>query len=399
MQNAAERDFMRKRFGSVLLLLLVALAGCDLNAAPPSDPGRELTPASNLGGELKIGAAAPLTGDTADGGIQIRQGAELAAAEWNAKGGLLGKRIVIVSADDQANPSQAAAVAGKLVSSQVVAVVGHKDSGLSIPASEIYDKAGIVMVSPTSSNPALTTRGLETVFRVCPMDTTQGPFLADYLVTKLQKKQIAVLYADTAYGQGLYEQFAKRATELGAAPVIAQQIHRGDRDFTTPLQAVAALAPDAVMYAGSVPEGIVIAQQMKEMNIRATFIGGDTLFQREFTHETGSAGEGAYVTSFFPDPLKDDDTKAWVERYRALFKRNPGGNSLGGYVAALTLLEAIKKANSTDPAAVLAAMRNLQFDSFIGPIAFDDKGDLKDQRAHLFLWQVKDGEFTLVTDR
>src|SRR5215212_11678011 len=106
---------MRKRFGPVLLLLVVVLAGCDLNAPPPSDPGRELTPTGNFTGEIKIGAAAPLTGDTADGGIQIRQGAELAAAEWNAKGGLLGKRIVIVSADDQANPNQAAAVASKLL--------------------------------------------------------------------------------------------------------------------------------------------------------------------------------------------------------------------------------------------------------------------------------------------
>ena len=186
---------------------------------------------------------------------------------------------------------------------------------------------------------------------------------------------------------------------MGVTPVADQQIKRGDRDFSAALQPLVALAPDAVMYAGSVPEGIIIAQQMKELGIKSTFIGGDTLFQREFTHETGSAGEGAYVTSFFPDPLKDEQTKAWVERYRLLFKRNPGGNSLGGYVAALTLLEAIKKANSSDPAAVKGAMQNLQFDSFIGPIAFDSKGDLKDQRSHLLLWQVKGGEFVAVTDR
>ncbi len=389
---------MLKRLGSVLLLLVVTLAGCDTGTATP-DPGRALTPSSSLNGEIKIGTAAPFTGDTADGGIQIRQGAELAAAEWNAQGGLLGKRITIVAADDQASTSQATTVANKLISNQVVAVVGHKDSGLSIPASAVYNKAGIVMVSPTSSNPQLTAQGFDTVFRVCPVDTTQGPFLADFLINKLGKKKIAVIYADTAYGMGLHEQFVNRAGELGVTPVTEQQIHRGDRDFSPALQVVAPLAPDAVVYAGSVPEANIVAQQMKEMNIKATFIGGDTLFQREFTHETGSATEGAYVTSFFPDPLKDDQTKAWVERYRLMFKRNPGGNSLGGYVAALTLFEAIKKANSTDPAAIKTAMRNLQIDSFIGPIAFDDKGDLKDQRDHLYLWQVKDGEFTLVTDR
>jgi branched-chain amino acid transport system substrate-binding protein len=390
---------MIKRFWPAVLITLLVLAGCDMGPQPPADPGLALTPAANLSGEIKIGAAAPLTGDTADGGIQIRQGAELAAAEWNAQGGLLGRRIVVVAADDQANPNQAAPVATKLLSSQVVAVVGHKDSGLSIPASEIYNKAGVIMVSPTSSNPTLTQRGLDTVFRVCPMDTTQGPFLAEYAVNTLQKKKIAVVYADTAYGRGLREQFTNRLNELGVPPVVEQEIHRGDRDFTVPLQAVAPHAPDLVMYAGSVPEAIIIVQQMKEMGIKTTFIGGDTLFQREFTHETGSASEGAYVTSFFPDPLKDDRTRTWVERYRALFKRNPGGNSLGGYVAALTLFEAIKKAGGTDPAAVKTAMRGLQFDSFIGPIAFDEKGDLQDQRAHLFLWQVKDGEFNLVTNR
>ncbi len=389
---------MFKRVQILMLLLVVTLAGCDSGAATP-DPGQALTPSSGLNGEIKIGTASPYTGDTADGGIQIRQGAELAAAEWNAQGGLLGKRVIIVAADDQASTSEAATVAAKLVSDQVVAVVGHKDSGLSIPASAVYNKAGIVMVSPTSSNPQLTAQGFDTVFRVCPVDTTQGPFLADYLITKLGKKKIAVLYADTAYGQGLHDQFVKHAAELGVTPVTEQQIHRGDRDFSAALGVVAPLAPDAVVYAGSVPEGIIIAQQMKELNIKTTFIGGDTLFQREFMHETGSATEGAYVTSFFPDPLKDDKTKAWVERYRLLFKRNPGGNSLGGYVAALTLLEAIKKANSTDPGAIKTAMHNLQIDSFIGPIAFDDKGDLKDQRDHLYLWQVKGGEFTLVTDR
>jgi branched-chain amino acid transport system substrate-binding protein len=389
---------MFKRLSRLLLLLAVMLAGCDAGTTP-TDPGRDLTPSSSLNGEIKIGTAAPFTGDTADGGIQIRQGAELAAAEWNAKGGLLGRKITIVAADDQASTSQAAPVANKLISSQVVAVVGHKDSGLSIPASAVYNQAGIVMVSPTSSNPQLTAQGFDTVFRVCPVDTTQGPFLADFLISKLGKKKIAVIYADTAYGLGLHDQFVKRANELGVPPVTEQQIHRGDRDFSAALSVIAPLAPDALLYAGSVPEAIVIAQQMKEMNIKTTFIGGDTLFQREFTHETGSATEGAYVTSFFPDPLKDDQTKAWVERYRLLFKRNPGGNSLGGYVAALTLFEAIKKANSTDSAAITTAMHNLQIDSFIGPIAFDEKGDLKDQRDHLYLWQVKNGEFTLVTDR
>ena len=194
----------------------------------------------------------------------------------------------------------------------------------------------------------------------------------------------------------LHDQYDQELKKLGVTAVTEQQIHRGDVDFSATLQIVQPLNPDVVLYAGSVPEAIVIVQQMKEMGIKAPFVGGDTLFQREFTHTTGSASEGDYVTSFFPDPLKDDQTATWVARYRALFKRDPGGNSLGGYTAALAIFQAIKKANSADPAAIKDAMRNLQFDSFIGPIAFDAKGDLQNQRAHLFLWQVQNGAFVAV---
>src|SRR6266568_2709190 len=196
---------MRKKhtpfFLALILVVSIMLNACDQGAQP--------TPTFN--GTIKVGVAAPYTGDTADGGIQIWQGAELAADEVNASGGVLGKKIVIVPSDDSADPKKAADVANGLVSQGIVAVVGHKDSGVSIPASVIYHAAGIVQVTPTSSNPTLTSQGFDTVFRVCPVDTTQGPLMAEFMIQKLGLTQIAVIYANTTYGHGLRGEFERPA--------------------------------------------------------------------------------------------------------------------------------------------------------------------------------------------
>jgi branched-chain amino acid transport system substrate-binding protein len=375
---------------TLLSLLISALV---LSACEPGSSGPKPTP--SFTGSIKIGVAAPYTGDTADGGIQILQGAELAAAEVNASGGIQGKRVEIVPADDAANPATAAETARKLVDAGVVAVVGHKDSGVSIPASEVYHAAGIVQITPTSSNPTLTQQGFDTVFRVCPVDSTQGPLLADLLVQKLGFTGIAVIYADTAYGRGLRAEFERRAGELGVTPLASQEIKRGGKDFTSTLQAIQPLSPQAIFYAGSLPEGIIIVSQMKELGLKATFVGGDTLFQPDFIRETGNAAEGAYLSAFFPDIMKAQETaqRDWVTSYRAQFKRNPGGNSSGGYVAAQAMFEAMRDAGTTDPAALKEALKKLDMSSFIGRIAFDQKGDLQDQRAHLHVFKVQNGEF------
>jgi branched-chain amino acid transport system substrate-binding protein len=373
------------------LLLVPLLAACDL-ALP------DVRPTPSYTGIIKIGVAAPYTGDTADGGIQIWQGAQLAADEVNARGGVLGKKIEIVPADDAADPGKAKEVARRLVDEGVVAVIGHKDSGVSIPASEVYHAAGIIQITPTSSNPRLTSQGFDNVFRVCPVDSTQGPFLADFMVRKLGLRRIAVIYANTAYGQGLREQFERRLAELNITPLATHEIKRGDKDFTATLQAIQPRSPQAIFYAGSLPEAIIIVSQMKELGIKAGFVGGDPLFQPEFIVHTGSASEGAYVSSFFPDMVQSDNPahRNWVAAYRTAFRRNPGGNSSGGYVAAQVLFEAMRRANSTDPAAVKQALRNLDIDSYIGRIAFDHKGDLRDQQAHLRVFRVQGGQFVPV---
>ena len=304
-----------------------------------------------------------------------------------------------MSADDAADPNKAKAVAQQLVSDGVVAVVGHKDSGVSIPASSVYNQAGIVEITPTSSNPMLTAQGFDTVFRVCPIDSTQGPFLAELLIQKLGLKKIAVVYANTAYGMGLRQEFEKRAQELGVTPVSSQQINRGDKDFTSTLQAIQPLSPEAVFYAGSLPEGIIIASQMKELGIKATFVGGDTLFQADFPAKTGSASEGAYITSFFPDvklDLRNSADRDWVTEYRSSVQAQPWGQLFRRLRRGTALIKALRDAHSTDPAQVKAALKKVDMPSLIGRIAFNSKGDLQDQKAHLYLFQVKNGEFVPV---
>jgi branched-chain amino acid transport system substrate-binding protein len=379
------------RATALLVVFSLLLTACDLG-------NQASRPTPTFTGSIKIGVAAPYTGDTADGGIQILQGAQLAANEINEQGGIDGKKIEIVPADDAANPAKAQEIANKLVADGVVAVVGHKDSGVSIPASEIYNAAGIVQITPTSSNPQLTAQGFDTVYRVCPIDTTQGPLLADFLIEKLGLKKISVIYANTAYGMGLRDQFERRAGELGVTPLSSQEIKRGDKDFASTLQAIQPQSPQAIFYAGSLPEAIIIVSQMKELGIKATFVGGDTLFQPDFIRQTASASEGAYVSSFFPDMMKSQEQahRNWVSAYREVFKRNPGGNSSGGYVAAQAIFSAMRAANSTDPAQVKTALKSLDMQSFIGRIAFDARGDLQDQQAHLHLFQVKNGEFVPV---
>lgn len=386
----------------LVVLMLLLLTACD--SGTPNDPGISTigTPQGNqnFNGTIKIGVAAPLSGDTADGGIQIVQGVQLAAQEINDKGGLLGKRVEVVLKDDKANADAGKKVASELVVEKVSAVVGHKDSGVSDAAAPIYEAAGIVQISPTSSRPDLTTKGLDNFLRTCPNDSFQGPYLADYVVNKLGKKKIAIINGNTPYGKGLREFYERKLAELNVVPVAAVEIERGGLDFTSALRQVKAAQPEVVMYAGSIPEAIIVTRQMHDEAITETyipdaiFVAGDTVFQRDFIKSTGKASEGAIISSFFTDTVKVGSLRPWVNSYRTLFQRDPGGNSAGGYTAAQVVFEAIRKANSDDPAAVLTAAKSVQLsDSLIGPISFNQQGDLADPGPHLHLFRVEGGQF------
>jgi branched-chain amino acid transport system substrate-binding protein len=340
---------------------------------------------------IKIGAAGQLTGAEAVFGSDMLNGVKLAVEEWNAKGGVLGKKIEIVPGDDQAEPRQAVAVANKFVNEGVVGVVGHFNSSCSIPASEVYNKAGIPQISHASTNPKLTDQGFSDVFRVCGRDDQQGKAAADFAVQKLKAKRIAIIHDKTTYGQGFAEEF-KKAVGPAAEIVAYEGITKGEKDYSPVVTKVKAARPDLVFFGGIYTEGGLLIKQFKAVGGTAPFIGGDGIMSEELLKIGGPGTEGTYAT-FGPDTKDSPSAKGFNESYRKKYGE-PGVYSIYAYDAANILLQAIQKAGTTDGKAVTAAIRATDANCALGHIQFDEKGDVK--VSPYVVWQVTGGKFKQV---
>ncbi len=349
-------------------------------------------------GTIKVGVAAPLSGDLADGGDSVDKGARLQAERINKQGGLLGYKIEVISEDDESDDAVAEDVAGKLIADGVKMVVGHYNSGQSIAASTIYNKGRVIMITPTSSNPALTRQSLPYIFRVNPTDEAQGPQLARFAVQKLAKKRIAIIHDESDYAKGLMTEFAKAAQALGVTPVLTVLAASGRDAYTDILQQVQAATPDLVFGALDYPAAEVVLLNKKALGLSNDWIFGDAVFQYEVILTTGSASEGIYISSFSPSirGLERTDAKDFVKEYRALFGRNPGPDSVPGALALDVWARAVKAAGKFDADAVAAAIKKLQFTAPITnlSIAYDQKGDLVS--PVIYISQVKDGQFIAV---
>jgi branched-chain amino acid transport system substrate-binding protein len=349
-------------------------------------------------GTVKVGVAVPLSGDLADGGDSVDKGVRLQAERLNKQGGLLGNKIEVVSADDQADDQAAQDAAGALAGDGVKLVVGHYNSGQSIAASPIYNKAKIVEITPTSSNPALTQQGFPYLFRVNPTDSAQGPQLARFAVQKLGKKRIAIMNDETDYAKGLASEFTKAAQTLGLTPVLTVLAPSGQDDYKAILQKVKDANPDLVFGALDYPATEVILLNKKDLGMTNDWLFGDAVFQYEVILKTGSAGEGVYISSFSPSirGLTGKDATAFVQEYRDQFGRNPGPDSVPGALALDVWAQAVKAAKSFDADAVAAAIKKLQFTAPITqiPVAYDANGDLTN--PVIYISQVKDGQFVAV---
>lgn len=352
-------------------------------------------------GVVKVGVAAPLSGDLADGGDSVEKGARLQAERLNAAGGVLGYKIEVVGMDDEADDDVATEVAGELIGEGIKLVVGHYNSGQSIAASGIYAKARVIMITPTSSNPALTRQNLPYIFRVNPTDEAQGPQLARFAIEKLGKKRIAVMYDESDYAKGLANEFTKTAQTLGVTPVLSILAPSGRDSYSDILQKVHAAAPELVFGALDYPAAEVVLLNKKELGMTNAWLFGDACFQYEVILTTGSASEGIYISSFSPSirGLERDDAKEFVKQYRQLFGRNPGPDSIPGALALDVWARAVKAAGKFDADAVAAAIKKLQFTAPITnlPISYDQKGDLVSPT--IYISQVKDGQFVSVETR
>jgi branched-chain amino acid transport system substrate-binding protein len=342
---------------------------------------------------IKIGQVAPLTGPQAHLGKDNDNGARLAIEEVNAQGVTIGGATVkfeLVSEDDQADPKTGTIVAQKLVDARVAGVIGHLNSGTSIPASKIYNDAGIPQISPSATNPKYTQQGYRGAFRVMANDVQQGKVLGEYAVTKLRAKKIAIIDDRTAYGQGLADEFEKAAKAAGATVVGREYTSDKSTDFRAILTNVKARQPDIVFYGGMDSQAGPMAAQMKSLAIKAKLLGGDGAQSVEFIKLAGPAAEGSIASSPGLPLDKMPGGKGFTDRFTAKYGQIQIYAPYA-YDATMTLIEAMKKANSTEPAKYLPELSKTSRQGVTGPIAFDEKGDLRS--GPITLYEVKAGKW------
>ena len=349
---------------------------------------------SAAGAQVKIATVGPITGQYASFGEQMKRGIEVAVADLNAKGGVLGKKVELVVEDDACDPKQAVAAANKLASQGVRFVAGHFCSGSSIPASAVYAEEGILQISPASTNPQLTEaaheKGWKVVNRVCGRDDAQGIVAGKMLATRYKGKKVAILHDKTAYGKGLADETRKNLQVNGSKEAMYEAYTAGEKDYSALISKMKAAGIDAFYVGGYHTEAGLMIRQAHEQGYKPQLVSGDALVTDEFWKITGPAGEGTLMT-FQPDPRKNSEAKELVDRFR---KQNyePEGYTLYTYAAVQVWAAAAKKAGTFDAVKLADAIRGNSFDTVIGKLTFDNKGDVKNPEYVWYIW--KDGKYS-----
>jgi branched-chain amino acid transport system substrate-binding protein len=357
-------------------------------APPPPPPKPEVT--------VKLGHVAPMTGPQAHLGKDNENGAKLAVEELNAQALEIGGakiKFELLAEDDQADPKQGTIVAQKLVDAKVNGVIGHLNSGTTIPASKLYSDAGIPQISPSATNPKYTQQGFATAFRVMANDIQQGKILGEF-AAKQGAKTVAIIDDRSAYGQGLADEFKKAAEASGLKVVATEYTNDKATDFKAILTKIKSKKPDLVFYGGMDAQGGPLAKQMKELGLKAKFLGGDGVCTPEFMKLGGPATDGHYCSmpgvplekmAKGPD-FKDKFTKKYNTEIQ-LYAPNV-------YDAVMVMADSMKRANSVEPAKYLPEVGKTSYEGVTAKIAFDEKGDLKG--GAISLYQFKAGKLEYV---
>ncbi|MBY0576675.1 MAG: branched-chain amino acid ABC transporter substrate-binding protein [Gallionellaceae bacterium] len=373
---------------AALPLLLVA---CGKSSSEQAAPAGKAASSGEL--LVRIGAVAPLTGNQAHIGKDNESGTRMAIDDANAKGIMIGgrkARFELVSEDDQADPKTATIVAQKLVDNKVSGVVGHLNSGTTIPASKIYNDNGIVQISPSATAVSYTAQGFKTVFRVMANDAQQGHVLGEYATKNLGAKKIAVIDDRTAYGQGLADEFIKAAQANGAQIVAHEYTNDKAVDFTAVLTAVKGKKPELLFFGGMDPQAGPMAKQIKGLALDLKFMMGDGGYTPAFIKLAGDAAEGAYASlpgvPLAKMPGGKEFEARFVAKYQPIQLYAPYC-----YDAVNVMIAAMQKAGSTEPASYLPALAGISYDGVTAKIQFDAKGDLKD--GAVTMYQVQQGKW------
>lgn len=346
--------------------------------------------------DIRVGTAGPMTGANAFFGVSWMNGMDLAFKEINDAGGVNGEKLALDRQDDQADPRQGTLIAQRFCDDNgIVAVFGHLNSGVTIPASPIYSDCDLAVVT-TSTNPRVTEGGFANIFQIMGNDYVQGKLPAAHALAKGLKKS-AVIHDKTAFGQGVGDIFAAAFKASGGEVTSVSGVAATDVDFSAVLAAVKLENPDAMYYGGGMPAGGLILKQARALGITAQFIGADTVFLPDFISTAGKdAAEGAVVTNAAAPFDASPELGDFAKNYKAVYGEDAGPYSSYGYTMGKILVEAIKSTGSTDRAALVAALKKTNYDSIIGNIQFDDKGALIN--PVLYLYQVKAGDFKLIGD-
>jgi branched-chain amino acid transport system substrate-binding protein len=329
---------------------------------------------------VRIGHAAPLTGALAALGQDNENGARLAIEEIGAQGLTIDAHVIhleLDAQDDAADPKKGIEAAQKLVADHVVAVIGHLNSDVSIPASKIYSDADVAQISGSTTSPDYTKQGFRTTFRVVPTDAQQGPVLAGYALKTLRARRIVVVDDSSVYGRGLANEFAK-AVEAGGAKVAGHEsTTEKARDFKAILNKIKRVQPDVVMFAGMDASGGPFLKQAAALGLKAKILGGDGLCSTEIAALAGDAVQNLTCSEAGVDVSKLDKGADFTQKYVARFKMPVQEYAPFTYDAVYVIVDAMKRANSIDAPKVLAAIASTDYNGLTGHIAFDDKGDLK----------------------
>ncbi|KAI2691881.1 MULTISPECIES: ABC transporter substrate-binding protein [unclassified Pseudomonas] len=343
--------------------------------------------------DVKIGVAGPMTGANAAFGEQYMKGAQAAADAINATGGVNGEKIVLVKGDDACEPKQAVTVAKDLTNQKVAGVVGHFCSSSTIPASEIYDEAGIIAITPGSTNPQVTERGLSAMFRMCGRDDQQGIVAGDYIVDVLKGKKVAVLHDKDTYGQGLADATKAQLVKRGVTPVLYEGLTRGEKDFSAVVTKIRAAGADVVYFGGLHPEAGPLVKQLRTEGLKdVKFMSDDGIVTDELVTTAGGPQyvDGVLMT-FGADPRMLPDSKTVVDEFRKK-GTEPEGYTLYAYASVQTLAAAFNGAKSNKGEEAAKWLKANTVKTVMGDKSWDSKGDLKVSDYVVYQWD-KDGKY------
>ena len=349
--------------------------------------------------DVKMAVAGPITGANASFGKQEQMGVEQAAKDINAKGGILGQKISVEVGDDAADPKQGVSVANKFVGDGVQFVVGHFNSGVSIPASDVYKENNILMITPSSTNPTLTERGYANVFRTCGRDDQQGALWAAWALGPGKGKKIAVVDDKTTYGKGLAQAALGDMHKGGAKEIMYDEVNTGEKDYSAVVSKIKASGAEYLMWGGLFTEGGLILRQLRDQGWTGTMISGDGITGAEFGNIGGPGVVGTKM-SFGPEPRNNPAGAAIVKEFRAA-GYEPEGYTLYSYAGVQIIAQAAEAAKSLDVAKVEDKIHSgMTFNTVLGPISYDKKGDRTNLDYVWYTWtKGADGKVAYTQDK